>query len=149
MYSILIMGIGGDGAQTIGKILAIACELEGYAVSFYPFYGSQMRGGESSCVIKIDTEKEIINNPTLNKADYFLVLNDAYLNTYGRYQKKNTKILTLSSEEKAEKNFNLIMFRKFAMEVNLFKKVTVENAIAIKFHKNNKEDSYHESCTIL
>lgn len=137
MYSILIMGLGGDGAQTIGKIIMIACELNGYAASFYPFYGSQMRGGESSCVIKINTENDIINNPTLNKADYFLILNDAYLYTYGKYQNESTKIIALTDEEKKGKGFNILMLRKFADEVNLFKDGTIDEAIQIKFEKRS------------
>ena len=50
-----IVGSGGDGAVAAGDILAMACAREGLNVIKTEAYGPQIRGGESSCTVRIST----------------------------------------------------------------------------------------------
>jgi 2-oxoglutarate ferredoxin oxidoreductase subunit alpha len=48
-----IVGSGGDGAVAAGDIVAMACAREGLHVVKTEAYGPQIRGGESSCTVRI------------------------------------------------------------------------------------------------
>jgi len=48
-----IVGSGGDGAVAAGDILAMACARDGLNVIKTEAYGPQIRGGESSCTVRI------------------------------------------------------------------------------------------------
>jgi 2-oxoglutarate ferredoxin oxidoreductase subunit alpha len=48
-----IVGSGGDGAVAAGDIAAMACAREGLHVIKTEAYGPQIRGGESSCTVRI------------------------------------------------------------------------------------------------
>ncbi len=50
-----IVGSGGDGAVAAGDILAMACAREGLNVIKTEAYGPQIRGGESSCTVRISS----------------------------------------------------------------------------------------------
>ena len=53
--TVSIVGSGGDGAVAAGDILAMACAREGLHVIKTEAYGPQIRGGESSCTVRIST----------------------------------------------------------------------------------------------
>lgn len=88
MIEVLITGIGGQGAQTIGKILIEIYFKKQYKISYYPFYGSQMRGGNSSCVVKFD-EREVVN-PCINNADLYAAMDENGINENIKYLKHNS-----------------------------------------------------------
>ncbi len=50
-----IVGSGGDGAVAAGDILAMACARNGLHVIKTEAYGPQIRGGESSCTVRISS----------------------------------------------------------------------------------------------
>ena len=50
-----IVGSGGDGAVAAGDIVAMACAREGLHVMKSEAYGPQIRGGESSCTVRVST----------------------------------------------------------------------------------------------
>lgn len=56
-FSLSIVGAGGDGAVAAGDILAMACAREGLHVIKTEAYGPQIRGGESSCTVRISATK--------------------------------------------------------------------------------------------
>ena len=71
--SILIAGFGGQGVQTLGKLLTYTANENELYVSFYPSYGAEMRGGTSNCTVVIsDTE---IAAPYRNSVDCVVALN--------------------------------------------------------------------------
>jgi 2-oxoglutarate ferredoxin oxidoreductase subunit alpha len=49
-------GSGGDGIVSAGDSLIAACALEGYHAMMTKSFGSQIRGGESSCRVRIAVE---------------------------------------------------------------------------------------------
>lgn len=51
--SLSIVGAGGDGAVAAGDILSLACARDGLSVIKTEAYGPQIRGGESSCTVRI------------------------------------------------------------------------------------------------
>src|SRR6266487_3297360 len=54
--SFSIVGSGGDGAVAAGDIMAMACASQGLHVIKTEAYGPQIRGGESSCTVRISAE---------------------------------------------------------------------------------------------
>src|SRR3954452_17618741 len=48
-----IVGSGGDGAVAAGDILSMACARDGLHVIETEAYGPQIRGGESSCTVRV------------------------------------------------------------------------------------------------
>ena len=140
---IFIIGIGGEGALTIGEILLIAANKKQYAVSFYPFYGSQMRGGESGCIIKIDTESDEVLNPTINRPNDILVLNDKFLDKYEKFISADSKIY--KSKSINDKNKNLRLLKKFIVDSKIFDEKTIIDAIKVKF---KTEEKYNQKIEI-
>ncbi len=51
--TIAMVGSGGDGVVTMGDMIAQACANEGLNVVKTEAYGPQIRGGESSCTVRI------------------------------------------------------------------------------------------------
>ncbi|HEV8436172.1 MAG TPA: 2-oxoacid:acceptor oxidoreductase family protein, partial [Thermoanaerobaculia bacterium] len=51
--TLAIVGSGGDGAVAAGDILSMACARDGLHVIKTEAYGPQIRGGESSCTVRI------------------------------------------------------------------------------------------------
>ena len=143
---IFIIGIGGEGALTIGEILLIAANKKQYAVSFYPFYGSQMRGGESGCIIKVDTENDEIVNPTINKPEDVLVLNDKFYKKYEEHISENAKIY--KELKNNDKNKNLRLLKKYIVDNEIFDEETIIESIKTKFKKEeiykSKIEIYNE-----
>lgn len=64
-YSIIFAGFGGQGTQSMGKILAYAAMLEGKEVSWCPSYGPEMRGGTSN--VHVIISEEGIGSPVITK----------------------------------------------------------------------------------
>src|SRR5437763_1471080 len=58
-----IVGSGGDGAVAAGDILAMACARNGLHVIKTEAYGPQIRGGESSCTVRVSA------HPIYSQAD--------------------------------------------------------------------------------
>src|SRR6478672_87617 len=70
-------GSGGDGIVSAGESLIAAAAFEGYHAMMTKSFGSQIRGGESSCRVRLSTRKVL--NPggaldvmvALNWEDFF------------------------------------------------------------------------------
>jgi 2-oxoglutarate ferredoxin oxidoreductase subunit alpha len=71
MQSDIIIGMagsGGDGIVSAGESLMTAAALEGYHAIMTKSFGSQIRGGESSCRLRISTEEVLNPHGTLDLA---------------------------------------------------------------------------------
>ena len=62
MVEIICSGFGGQGVLVAGTIIADAGMEQGKNVTWYPSYGSEMRGGTANCNVKISDE-EIAGHP--------------------------------------------------------------------------------------
>lgn len=127
LKEILFLGIGGDGVQLISNLLSNAVNDLNYKVSNFYIYGSQVRGGESTVVIKISDE-EIIN-PIYSSPDFVVVLNDTYIDKYKEDFNKNTKIIKID-DEKVLKNKNILILSK------LVKNVFDDKTLLVKINDN-------------
>ena len=71
--SILIGGFGGQGVQTLGKLLTYAANDAGLNVTFLPSYGGEKRGGISNCTVVLSDRR--IGSPQRNTYDYVVAMN--------------------------------------------------------------------------
>ena len=132
---IFITGIGGEGVLTIGEMLANCFIKNNFKVSLYPFYGSQQRGGEVNCILKIDSNDNIIN-PTINSPDYFLVVNDKYIEKYEKFKNGKTVIINVDKKDIHNKMKNMILLRKFIESFAVIDKNDILDELKKKFKKN-------------
>jgi 2-oxoglutarate ferredoxin oxidoreductase subunit gamma len=68
-------GFGGQGLLTVGKLLAAAAMKEGKHVTYFPSYGSEVRGGTANCQVVVSDEK--IASPLVEQATSLLIMNAA------------------------------------------------------------------------
>lgn len=83
-----IVGAGGDGAVAAGDILSMACAREGLNVVKTEAYGPQIRGGESSCTVRISANPIYAQGEAL---DALIVFNWA---DFGRFRSEMTLVPT-------------------------------------------------------
>ena len=73
LKTVLCSGSGGQGALTVGNVLANAAMQEGFFVSYLPCYGAAMRGGTAHCTVSISSEE--IASPVVSFPDVLIALN--------------------------------------------------------------------------
>lgn len=103
MVEIICSGFGGQGVLVAGMILADAGMEEGKHVTWYPSYGSEMRGGTANCNIKMD-DKEI-PSPYCHDIDILYTLNDAAIDKFESQIKPGGILLVNSSLVRPERKF--------------------------------------------
>jgi len=81
--SLLIGGFGGQGVQTIGKLITLAANNAEKHVTFFPAYGGEMRGGTSNCTVVVSNEE--IGSPSRQLLDYVIALN---IPSFKRFQQR-------------------------------------------------------------
>ena len=80
MTEIICSGFGGQGVLSAGMILADAGMEDGKNVTWYPSYGSEMRGGTANCnVILSDTP---VGSPIITEPDVLIAMNLPSLQKY-------------------------------------------------------------------
>ena len=79
--NLMIAGFGGQGVMTMGKLLAEATsEATDLNVTFFPSYGSAMRGGTANCFVVI-SDKEI-GAPVSYSLEDLIVMNGPSLHAF-------------------------------------------------------------------
>ena len=73
-------GFGGQGVLTAGLMLADAGMESGKHVTWYPSYGSEMRGGTANCGVTISDAE--VSSPFVVKADMAVAMNQPSLDKY-------------------------------------------------------------------
>lgn len=88
---IVLAGEGGQGVQSIAKILVEAGYEAEKNVLYIPNFGVEQRGGVSIAFCQIsDTE---IGEPRFSKADIVMMLSDRAIDRCGCYVDKNTTVV--------------------------------------------------------
>lgn len=95
MTEIICSGFGGQGVLVAGMILADSGMEAGKNVTWYPSYGSEMRGGTANCNIKISDEE--IPSPYCHELDILYTLNDAAIDKFEKAVKPGGLLLVNSS----------------------------------------------------
>jgi len=76
----IFAGFGGQGILTAGKLLAECAMAEGREVTFFPSYGSEVRGGTAHCHVVMDDEP--ISSPLVEEATALLIMNQPSLERF-------------------------------------------------------------------
>ncbi len=91
MKKILIAGEGGQGVQTISKILLDILNTKNFQISFVPNYGVEQRGGVSMGYIQFG--KDTIYYPKFLKADVMILLSERAFKRADDYINKDSIII--------------------------------------------------------
>lgn len=92
---IVLAGEGGQGVQSIAKILVEAGYEAGKQVLYIPNFGVEQRGGVSIAFCQI--ADEIIGEPRFSKGDIVIMVSDRAIDRCMTYVDKNTTIIYDSS----------------------------------------------------
>jgi len=108
-HDVIIAGAGGQGVLTLGKLLARGAMLTGRQVTYFPSYGTEVRGGTANCHVKIadgELYSPLVEHPTV-----LLVMNQP---SYERFRPQlvpqgwvlaNSTMVTLTGkDEKRERS---------------------------------------------
>ena len=88
---IMLVGEGGQGIQTIAKLLAKASFEQGYHSSYIPNFGTEQRGGISIAFIQISCDTII--SPKFNTADVFVIVSERNIERTLRYIGSKTSVV--------------------------------------------------------
>ncbi len=92
---LVISGEGGQGIQTIAKVISRACFDSGLFCSFLPSFGVEQRGTPSVAFLTISDQK--ILQPTFDVADLVMILSERAIKPILKYINPNTTIIFDSS----------------------------------------------------
>ena len=95
MIEIRFAGFGGQGILTTGMICATAGMDLGKNVTWYPSYGSQMRGGTANCSVILSSDN--IGSPLVYTPTELIAMNTPSLKKYEDEVVKNGTIFINSS----------------------------------------------------
>ncbi len=70
---LIFSGFGGQGLITAGKLLVACAMSEGKHVTYFPSYGSAVRGGTANCQMVVSDEP--ILSPVVERATVLLMMN--------------------------------------------------------------------------
>lgn len=89
---IIIAGEGGQGVQTIAKIILEAAYRKKMEVSYIPNFGVEQRGGVSVSFLKLSTDNPIVF-PKFDKGDIVVILSERSVQRTLRYVDKKTVVI--------------------------------------------------------
>lgn len=168
MTEIICSGFGGQGVLVAGMILADAGMEAGKNVTWFPSYGSEMRGGTANCNVKISDEE--IASPYCNSLDILFSLNNAAIDKFEGRIKKDGLLLVNSSLEKENrvyrndiqvikipcteianeigntKGTNIVMLGALSYSSDVFDVEYMREAIDVFFKKKGKINPLNKLC---
>ena len=167
MTEIICSGFGGQGVLVAGMILADAGMEDGKNVTWYPSYGSEMRGGTANCNIKISEEE--IPSPYCHQLDILYTLNDAAIDKFESSLRPGGLLLVNSSlvhereyrddiqvvkvpmteiaaEYENPKGANIVMMGAMAANSDLFTEDDLERLTNEFFEKKGKINPKNSLC---
>ncbi len=92
---IICSGFGGQGVLTMGLLLAYSLHKDGKKITWYPSYGSEMRGGTANCMVKYSDED--IASPFIKEADIVITLNEPAIAKFEDYLVPNGHLFVNAS----------------------------------------------------
>ena len=92
---VILAGYGGQGMMLFGKLLAQAVMMNGKYVTFYPSYGTEVRGGKAFYHVIISTD--YIFSPVIDEADTLIIMNNPSFDKFQNCIVKNTHLFYNSS----------------------------------------------------
>ncbi len=92
---IICSGFGGQGVLTTGLLIAYAFHYNGKKITWYPSYGSEMRGGTANCMVKASDHE--IASPYVKEIDILITLNEPAIDRFEKQLKPNSHLFVNSS----------------------------------------------------
>lgn len=77
---IICSGYGGQGVLTTGILIASMGHKSGHKVTWYPSYGTEMRGGTANCNVKLSDVE--IGSPYCKNPDILLTMNEPAIDKF-------------------------------------------------------------------
>ena len=105
MTEIICSGFGGQGVLTAGLILADAAMEAGQYVTWYPSYGSEMRGGTANCNVKISDEEIASPYCADGEVDILFTLNNAAIDKFEHTLRPGGILLVNSSLVEPDRSY--------------------------------------------
>lgn len=112
---IILTGFGGQGMMLFGKLLAQAAMSDGKHVTYFPSYGTEVRGGTAVYYLIISTEE--IFSPLIEEADTLIVMNQPSYQKYKDMVKPDGLLLLNSSMIKLDSPPDVNIYQVPATEV--------------------------------
>ena len=103
---IILIGYGGQGMMLFGRLLARATMLDGKQVTFFPSYGTEVRGGAACYHLIVSTEE--IYSPVVEEADTIIAMNQPSYLKLKNYLKPSSLLFLNSSLVKEVESLNEI-----------------------------------------
>ena len=168
MTEIICAGFGGQGVLITGMILAYCGMQEGKYFTWYPSYGSEMRGGTANCNVKISEEE--IASPYAKHLDILVSMNDVAIDKFEptmnpgavlvansslldetRIFRDDIKVVKVPATEIASglgnpKGTNIVMLGALCKETGLFEKDFMKHSIDEYFAKKGKVNPKNPLC---
>jgi 2-oxoacid:acceptor oxidoreductase gamma subunit (pyruvate/2-ketoisovalerate family) len=95
LMKMIYAGFGGQGVLTAGKIVMYAAHKQNKQVTWFPSYGSEMRGGSANCNVIISDRK--IASPYADHPDIVVALNENAINEFESSMKSDSIMFVNSS----------------------------------------------------
>ena len=168
MVEMICAGFGGQGVLTTGLIIAHAAMMLGKEITWYPSYGSEMRGGTANCTIKINDgaiaspvskHPDIVcalNAPAVDKVesrikpDGYLFLNASLVPADRTYRDDIHVVKVPMSEIAMElgnaKGANLVLLGAVAAHTGLFTLEELDEQVTAYFAKKGKINPQNSAC---
>ena len=168
MTEMICAGFGGQGVLTTGLIIAHSAMMLGREITWYPSYGSEMRGGTANCTVKIDTKA--IASPYSKHPDIVLALNGPAIDKFQSAIKPGGYLFVNSSLVKDEKEYrdditvvkvpitdianelenprgaNLVLLGAVAHHTGLFKIDELDEQVTEYFARKGKVNPKNSDC---
>lgn len=168
MVEMICAGFGGQGVLTTGLIIAHAAMMLGKEITWYPSYGSEMRGGTANCTIKI-SEKSIaspctkhpdivcaMNAPAIDKFEAsikeggYLFVNASLVPDDREYRSDINVVKVPMSEIALEhgnpKGANLVLLGAVASHTGIFKVDELDEQVTEYFANKGKINPKNSEC---
>jgi 2-oxoglutarate ferredoxin oxidoreductase subunit gamma len=99
----MFAGFGGQGVLLMGYVLSHGAMLKGLNVTYFPAYGTEMRGGTANCTVIVSDKK--IASPVTSAPDILVAMNYPSLVKFEPTVKKGGLVFINSSliDEKPER----------------------------------------------
>ena len=168
MTEIICAGFGGQGVLTTGLIIAHSAMMLGREVTWYPSYGSEMRGGTANCTIKVNEgpiaspyskAPDIVcalNAPAVDKFESsikpggWLFVNDSLVDKDRVYREDINVVRVPMSEVTIEcgnpKGANLVLLGAVAAHTGLFKLDELDEQVTEYFARKGKINPKNSDC---
>jgi len=115
---VIFAGFGGQGVLTIGKMVARVGMQNFEHVTYFPSYGTEVRGGTANCQVILSDQE--IASPIVEKADSAILMNQPSLERFLPRVKKQGRAFVNTSLAEAPQDTRVVLLpaTEMASELN-------------------------------